>query len=108
MYKLEILQIAKADLKGIKLYMESKLNNTMLYNKLLSDIDKNFKIIQTFPYSCPIYYFDGFKKRDFRSFKVKNYIIFYTILTENNTIVIVRILHYKMNALDVVNSYYRF
>ena len=49
-----------------------------------------------------------FKKRDFRSFKVKNYIIFYTILTENNTIVIVRILHYKMNALDVVNSYYGF
>ncbi len=104
MYKLEFLPIAKNDIDSIIYYISNNLKNVTASRKLrdlfIDGIDK----ILEFPYGFPIYQKVKFLKNEYRSFKVKNFIMFYTINEHDKIITIVRILYQKMDISKILES----
>jgi len=102
MYKLEFLPIAKNDIDDIIYYISNNLKNVTASRKLrdlfMDSIDK----ISKFPYGCPIYQQVKFLKNEYRSFKVKNFLVFYTINEQDKLITIVRVLYRKMDVSKIL------
>lgn len=102
MYKLEFLPIAKNDIDNIIYYISNNLKNVTASIKLRDlFIDSIDKILE-FPYGSPIYQHVKFLKNEYRSFKVKNFIMFYTINEQDKIITIVRVLYQKMDISKIL------
>lgn len=96
MYKLEFLPIAKSDINDIIYYISNSLKNITASRKLRDlFIDSLDKILE-FPYGYPIYKYKKNLKNEYRSFKVKNFLMFYTIDEKYKIITVVRVLYQKM------------
>ena len=102
MYKLEILPIATEDIENIIHYISCDLSNISATKKLRDLIINSFNNILEFPYGVSAYQPSINLKNEYRGYRVKNYIIFYTINEEENTITIVRVLHKKMHISSVL------
>ena len=102
MYKLEILPIAKKDIDDIIYYISYNLKNITAAKKLrdlfISSLDK----IIAFSYGYPKYKSTQILENEYRSFKVKNYLMFYTINEDKKLITIIRILYKKMNFNSIL------
>ncbi len=104
MYKLEFLPIAKNDIDNIIYYISNHLKNITASRKLRDlFIDSMDKILE-FPYSCPVYQKVKLLKNEYRSYKVKNFIMFYTINEHDKIITIVRVLYQKMDISKILES----
>ena len=100
MYKLEFLPIAKKDIEDIVQYISHNLKNPIAAKKLSNNFIVATNSILEFPYGYPIYNLFENLKNEYRSIKVKNFLMFYTIDEEKKTITIARILYQKM-SIDV-------
>lgn len=100
MYKLEFLPVAKNDIDDIIFYISNNLKNVTASRKLRDLFIDSFDQILEFPYGCPIYQQVKFLKNEYRSFKVKNFLIFYTINEQDKIITITRVLYRKSNILE--------
>ena len=103
MYKVEILPIAIEDFDNIIHYVTYNLKNITAAKKLRDLFIKSFDYILKFPYGCAIYKSKKVLKYEYRTYKVKNYIMFYVIDEEKKIITIVRILNRKMNFNNILN-----
>lgn len=96
------MPIAKNDIDGIIYYISNNLKNRTasckLRNLLIESMDK---IVES-PYGCSIYQQAKFLKKEYRSFKVKNFLMFYTINEQDKIITIVRVLYQKMDISKVL------
>ncbi len=102
MYKVEFLPIAKEDLNDIIYYISHILKNTTAAIKLRDLFMKGFDNILHTPYGGPIYRTTEFLKNEYRSHKVKNFFIFYTINEGEKIVTIVRVLYQKMNIENIL------
>ena len=102
MYKIEVLPIAKNDIDNIIFYISHNLKNITSSKKLRDLFMVSLDNILEFPYGCSIYKTAGVLKKEYRSYKVKKFIIFYTINTKKNIITIVRVLHQKMDISNIL------
>lgn len=102
MYKLEFLPIAKNDIDKIIYYISNDLKNVTASRKFrdlfLNSIDK----ILEFPHGSPIYEQLKFLNNEYRSFKVKNFLMFYTINEQDKIITIVRVIYQKMDISKIL------
>lgn len=101
-YKLEILPTAKKDIDDIIYYISNKLRNKTASIKLSKDFIEGMKKISIFPYGTSEYKFVSKLKYTYRSIKIKNFSMFYTIDEKNSTITIVRVLYEKMNITNIL------
>ena len=102
MYKLEILPIAKRDMDNIIYYVANCLNNKRAANKLSKAFIKGIDNILIFPYGSSEYKPISKLCNPYRCTKVKNFIIFYIVNTENNLIIITRVAYEKMNFIHLL------
>ena len=103
MYKIEFLPITKEDIDNTIYYISYNLKNVPASRKLRDLIMKSLDDIIEFPYGCSIYKALGTLKHEYRSYKIKNFLMFYTINEEKKLITIVRVLYQKMaisNSLE--------
>ena len=63
----------------------------------------SFEYIVQFPYASPIYYSLGTLKNEYRIYKIKNFLLFYTINKEKNIITIARVLYQKRDIVSILN-----
>lgn len=102
MYKLEILPIAKKDIDHIIYYISHNLKNITAAKKMgdlfINSLDK----ILDFPYGYSKYELPRILKSEYRCFKVKNYLIFYTINEDKKIVTIMRVLYKKMNFSNIL------
>ena len=82
MYRIEFLPIVKKDIDNIIYYISHN--------------------ILEFPCGCSVYKPLSTLKNEYRSYKVKNFLIFYTINDRKNLITIVRVLYQKMNIDNIL------
>ena len=102
MYKLEYLPIAKKDIDKIIYYISNDLNNQSAAKKMAKCfIDSSNKILE-FPYGLSTYNPIKTLKNEYRCFKIKNYLMFYTINEKSKTITIARVLYKKMNIKNIL------
>ncbi len=103
MYKIEFLPIAKKDIDNIIYYIVHNLKNITAAKKHRNLFMSSINNISEFPYGSPIYKPGDILKKEYRSYKVKNFLIFYTINEREKLITIVRVLYQKMDIENILN-----
>ena len=102
MYKLEFLPIAKKDMDDIIYYISNNLkNNTAAINLSKCFINGANSILE-FPYGLSEYKPTSKLKNVYRSIKIKNFLMFYTINERKKTITVVRVLYHKMDITSIL------
>ena len=102
MYKLEFLPIAKKDINNIIYYVSNNLKNNSAARNLANDFIKGANSILEFPFGIPVYKTIKKLENEYRSIKIKNFLMFYTINDNTKTITIVRVLYQKMNINNIL------
>ena len=102
MYKLEFLPIAKKDIDDIIYYISENLKNRTAVINLSKEFIKGANSILDFPYGLSEYKPKHKLKNVYRSIKVKNFLMFYTINEKDKIITIVRVLYQKMDINSIL------
>lgn len=102
MYKLEFLPIAKEDMDKIIYYVTNTLKNTKAARKLAKAFIDGANSILEFPYGSSKYLSSNKLKKEYRSIKISNFLMFYIIDENQKTITIVRVLYKKMNITNIL------
>lgn len=102
MYNLEFLPIAKKDMDDIVYYISNVLNNRTAAINLSKCFVEGANSILNFPYGSSEYKLVKNLKNVYRSIKIKNFLMFYTINETKKVITIVRVLYQKMDINSVL------
>lgn len=102
MYKIEFLPIAKKDIDNIIYYISYNLKNITASKKLRDLFISKLDDIVEFPYRNSVYQPIGTLKNEYRSYRMKNFLIFYLINEDEKLITIVRILYQKMDISNIL------
>ena len=102
MYKLEFLPIAKKDMDDIIYYISNNLKNSSAAKQLAKNFIEGANKIIDFPYGFSVYQKFGSLKNEYRSIKIKKFLMFYTIDENKKIITIVRVLYQKMNINSIL------
>lgn len=106
MYNLEILQLAKNDIKKIISYIYFELDNKTAAKEMRESINCGFEKIVQFPYGCSILKTCKNTDYDYRALKIKNFLMYYIIHEETKTVVVARVLYKKANANFILDRDY--
>ena len=102
MYKIEFLPIAKEDINNIIYYTSYNLKNVAASRKLRDLFISSLDYIIAFPYGNSVYKNKRILKCEYRSYRVKNFLMFYTINEDKKLITIVRVLYHKMDISNIL------
>jgi len=102
MYRIEFLPIAKEDIDYIIYYISYHLKNVSASKGLRDLFMKSLDNISVFPYGNSVYRTTGTLKYEYRSYRVKNFFMFYTINEDKQLITIVRVLYQKMDISNIL------
>ena len=89
MHRIEFLPIAKKAVNDIIYYISHNLKNVTASKKFRDLFMSSLNNILKFPYGYSVYQSIGVLKNEYRSYKVKNFLIFYMV--SDNLITIVRV-----------------
>jgi plasmid stabilization system protein ParE len=92
-YTVKFTPKARLDLENIYGYVGGDLQNPSAASGLADKFEKAFDRISMFPLSCPI----GRTEPDYRKLVMGNYIAFYKVLDEQQTLVIYRVFYGMMD-----------
>ena len=102
MYELEFLPIAKKDMDDIIYYVSNNLKNNLASKRLAKSIIDGANSVLEFPYGCSIYKPVRTLNNEYRSMKIKNFLMFYTINEEKKLITVVRVLYQRMDINSIL------
>jgi len=102
MYRIEFLPIAKKDIDDIIYYISHNLKNITASKKLRDLFWNALTNILEFPYGSSVYHSIAVLKHEYRSYRVKNFLMFYMINEEEKVITIVRVLYQKMDINNIL------
>ena len=102
MYRIEFLPIAKKDIEDIIYYISYDLKNITAAKKLRDLFMSGIDNILEFPYGNAVYKPIGVLKNEYRSYKIKNFLMFYTIDEKEKLITVVRVLYQKMDFNNIL------
>jgi plasmid stabilization system protein ParE len=101
-YKIEFLPIAKQDIDEIIYYVSNNLKNLSAAKNLSKGFIESVNSILTFPFGLPVYKVEKKLENEYRSIKIKNFLMFYTINENEKIITIVRVLYQKMDINNIL------
>lgn len=102
MYKLEFLPIAKKDIDDIIYYISHNLKNITASKKIRDLFMSSLDNIIEFPYGYSAYQSVGSLKYEYRSYRVKKFLMFYIVDERKKIITIVRVLYEKMDIDNIL------
>ena len=102
MYKIEFLPLAKKDIDDIIYYISHNLKNITASKKLRDLFMQSLDNIIEFSYGSSIYQSVGTLKYEYRSYRVKNCLMFYIVNEKQKLITIVRVLYQKMDINNIL------
>lgn len=76
---MNFLPIAKKDIDDIIYYISNELKNNVAARNLANNFIKGTNSILEFPYGVSIYKISKELEQEYRCFKIKNFLMFYTI-----------------------------
>ena len=97
-----ITQTAFDDLTDIANYIKDSLYNPTASDNQIARIKKGVFSLSASPYRYPFVRDRILAALGYRSMPVDNYIIFYTVSQNNNTVDIMRILYFRRNWGDLL------
>lgn len=103
MYKLDYLPLAKKDMVEIVQYISHKLGNPVAALRLAQDFISAGERLTTFPYASPVYLPIRTLQHEYRTARVRNYLMFYWVDEVDKCIVIARVLYAKRDHDTLLN-----
>lgn len=103
MYKLDYLPLAKKDMVEIVQYISHKLGNPAAALRLAQDFISASEHLTTFPYASPVYFPIRALQHEYRTVRVRNYLMFYWVDEADKRIVIARVIYAKRDHDALLN-----
>lgn len=103
-YEIKITAMAQNDFEHIYMHISNNLHNKQAALKLTALLDKNIKSLSDMPERYALVKDNYLKNMGIRFISVKNYIIFYTIDENKQTVYVIRILYGKRNWIDILHK----
>jgi len=100
-YKIDLSMKAKSDLKDIVLYIKNELKEPTIANKYAKMIKQEIQTLEYSPQKFAIIDNDAVKDLNIRKINIKNYMAFYRVNEDAQTVNIERILY---GASDWINK----
>ena len=97
MYNVEILPVARKDMLDTVSYISMQLSNPKAASDLSDELTKKINSLAKRPYINPAYVPIRPLKHDYRKLIVKNYIVFYWVDEETETVTVARVIYSKRN-----------
>lgn len=97
MYNVEILPVARKDMLETVSYISIQLANPKAASDLSDELTKKINSLARHPYINPPYIPIRPLKHDYRKLIVKNYIVFYWVDEETETVTVARVIYCKGN-----------
>ena len=96
-YSALFTESAEKDIEAAARYIESTLHNPSAAENLLKDVSLEIRNLEDNPFICSIIDDPGFKSIGLRASIVRNYLLFYTVSSNDKTILILRFLFGRRN-----------
>ena len=104
MYFLNITDIAEQDILSAVKYIADVLKAPVAANHLLDEIERYEGILETTPNIYPFVPDERLAEKGLKFVTVKNYILFYIINENENTVDVIRFLHSRRDWLNLLLS----
>ena len=100
-YRVEFLELALDDLKGIAAYISDELNSPNSANHLIECIVGRINTLADFPYAYTIYVPIRPLLHEMRKMVVQNYSVFYWIDEDCKNVTIARVLYNRRDLVSI-------
>jgi plasmid stabilization system protein ParE len=101
-YKLIVTQDAHEDIDEIIGYIVNVLKNPIAAGKLLAEIEKSYKTIIQNPETFAFCNDNRLREEGYRKIIVKNYIVFYRVDYETNTVNVMRVIYGRRDYTNLI------
>ena len=101
-YDLVITDPAESDMIDIGLYVAQTLGSPIASQNLLNELDNHILSLEVMPKRYPLVLNSRLARLGIRSIPVKNYLIFYTVDDDAQSVVIIRVLYGKRDWASLI------
>jgi plasmid stabilization system protein ParE len=102
MYSVLFTRTAEADLEEILDYLSRVLDNRPAAGNFLDELDKRIQKVSDYPEAHPLVADDHLRERGIRMFAIGNYLAIYRIHLNEQTAVILRLLHCRRDWISLL------
>lgn len=102
MYNLAFLPSARQDLVGIVQYISMGLKNPVAAEQMANALTEAAERIAAFPYANPVYIPIRPLRHEYRKCPVRNYLIFYWVEEEKQSVTVARVIYAKRDYAHMV------
>jgi toxin ParE1/3/4 len=104
MYNLAFSKIIEEDIDLCYNYIKDKLEAPMAAENLMEELYEKINHIIEKPYSRPLVHDKFLASLGIRSIKIKNYLLFYNVEEENNTINVITFMYSKRDWTNIIKK----
>lgn len=104
MYKIIVTDPAQKDLKDAVSYISNELKNRQAAINLLDLVEKTVKSLTDMPERYAVVNDEILARKGFRIMPIKNYLLFYIVRKETETVVIQRFLYARRDWMNILKS----
>ena len=101
-YKLLITKEAENDIDEIVAYIVNVLKNPIAAENLLTKIESCFDTIKFNPHAFPLCTDKRLRESGYRKITVNNYIVFYRIYDDQDTVYIMRVIYGRREYINLI------
>ena len=102
MYKIIVTDPAQKDLQKAVSYISNELKNKQAAFNLLDLVEESVKSLTDMPERYAVVDDETLSRESFRFIPIKNYLLFYIVRKETQTVVIQRFLYARRNWMDII------
>ena len=102
MYKIIVTEPAQKDLVDAVSYISNKIKNKRAAFNLLDLVEENVKSLSTMPERYAVADDEILSREGFRFIPIKNYLLFYIVRKETQTVVIQRFLYARRDWINIL------
>lgn len=102
MYKIIVTEPAQKDLKDVVLYISGELKNKQAANDLINLFEATAKSLTDMPERYALVDDEVLAREGFRFIPIKNYLLFYVVRKETETVVIQRFLYARRDWMHII------
>jgi plasmid stabilization system protein ParE len=104
MYSLAYSKIIRNDIKSSYIYIKEKLESPMAAENLIIELINKLNYLKETPLTRSLVQDNYLASFEYRSIRIKNYVLYYIVDEEKNMVNIIRFLYNKRNWINILNE----
>ena len=104
MYKVIVTEPAQADLKKAVMYIANELRNETAAENLIDEAERAFSSLSDMPERNPVVMDGVLATQDIRMVQIKNYLAFYVVREETQTVSVIRFLYARRDWMNILKQ----